>query len=53
MEQAVAMVTLLETEMMHQVEANGEHGGIDSCYAALRQEINLFWGLSWLLVAIY
>jgi hypothetical protein len=46
MEQAVAMVTLLETEMLHQVGENGEYGGINSRYAALREEINFIWGIN-------
>jgi hypothetical protein len=40
------MVTLSETEMLHQVEGNGEHGGINSCCAALRKKINFILGIN-------
>jgi hypothetical protein len=40
------MVTLLETETLHQVEQNEEHGGINSYYAALRKKINSILGIN-------
>jgi hypothetical protein len=35
------------------VEENGEYEGINSCYAALREEINFTWGINWFLAVIY
>jgi hypothetical protein len=46
MGQAVAMVTLLETEMLHQVEETGERREINSCYVALSEEINFILGIN-------
>lgn len=46
MEQTVAMVTLLETEVLHQVEENGGHGGINCRCAAVREEINFILGIN-------
>jgi hypothetical protein len=36
--QAVAMVTLSETEVLHQVGENGEYKGNNCCYAAVGEE---------------